>query len=269
MPSRETVLITGASTGIGFELARCFARDGYTLVLNSRHRDRLREAAQKIEAEFNCKVTALAVDLSKPDGPEKLFREAQGLQIDILINNAGVGVVGFFHQTQLEHELEMIQLNVTSLTQLTKLFLDGMIKRKRGRIMHVASTAAFQPGPLMAVYFATKAYVHSFSQATRNELRGTGVKTSLFCPGPTQTNFWQTTGMNGNSKLYKAARMSAEKAARIGYRGFLKNKAVIVPGIMNKILLLGAKFLPEILSIWSVRIIQDLKLQWLKKDRKK
>jgi short-subunit dehydrogenase len=187
----STALITGASAGIGYELAKLFAHDRYNLVLVARNRDTLEQFATELQTQFGISARAVALDLTAQSAPQLLFDQLQrdGVLVDILVNNAGYGVYGEFAQMPEQEILGQIQLNITALTLLTKLFLAPMFERRSGKIMNLASTAAFQPGPLMAVYYASKAYVLSFSEALANELRGSGVTITCFCPGPTDTNF--------------------------------------------------------------------------------
>ena len=193
---KQTALITGASSGIGADLARLFARDGYDVVLVARSEEKLREVAEGIGKE-HAGVTArvIVADLARPDAARDVVDALGGLPIDALVNNAGYGVAGPFVETDVRSELEMIQVNVVALTHLTKLLAPGMVARKRGRILNVSSTAAFQPGPLMAVYYATKAYVLSVSEALAEELRGSGVTVTALCPGPTATGFAAASNM--------------------------------------------------------------------------
>lgn len=236
--SSKTVLITGASGGIGLELARCFAADHYDLVLTSRDEEKLRLAAQMLEQEYSASVTTLAFDLSQPGSASQLFAELQQKQIEIsaLVNNAGFGDYGFFADCELEKQEQMIAVNIAALTQLTRLFLPAMIGRKSGHILNLASTAAFFPGPLMSVYFASKAYVLSFSQALSNELQNSGVTCSCLCPGPTQTDFQNRAAMR-QSRLMQGAMMDAKTVAQIGYDGLNKGRNLIVAGRWNRILI--------------------------------
>src|SRR5277367_149242 len=201
MPSAspKTALITGASFGIGLELARIFAREGYSLVLVARTADRLRQLASELEKNHGTRSLILAVDLTDPGASAYVLDQTTraDLQVDVLVNNAGFGQYGLFAENDLEECLRQIQLNITTLTHLTRLYLPAMIERKTGGILNVASTAAFQPGPLMAVYFATKAYVLHFSEALANELHGKGVTVSCLCPGPTATEFQERANAKG------------------------------------------------------------------------
>ena len=254
-----TALVTGASGGIGEELARLFAADGHDLVLVARSRDKLARLSEELEGKHGVRARVLAADLARPEAPREIFEElsAAGLTVDALVNNAGVGSYGLFAETDLESELSLLQVNVVALTHLTKLFLPGMIARRRGYVMNVASTAAFQPGPLMAVYYASKAYVLSFSEALANECEGTGVVVSALCPGPTETGFVAAVpGMN-ESKLFDRAVMDARTVAVEGYRGLLAGKAIVIPGLRNNLLARSIGFFPRGLVTKVVRGIQE------------
>ncbi len=257
----ETVLITGASSGIGFELAKLFARDGYGLVLNARDPERLNQAAKQIESRSGGPVLTAACDLSRPGGPLEISRilKEKKIEPDILINNAGYGIYGSFEKTDPARELEMIQLNILSLTHLTKLFLPAMLRKGRGKILNVASTAAFQPGPLMAVYYATKAYVYSFTRALKRELTGRGITVSVLCPGPTRSNFQDTAGIDKRIKLFQTTLMTPAQVAAIAYRKFKNGREVIIPGLVNQIFALGSWLMPEGLVIEAVHFLQKSK----------
>lgn len=231
---KETVLITGASSGIGYELAKVFASHKYNLILVSRSAKKLNELADLLRNQYDVKVDVIAHDLSQVGASKKVFDEVQSLQItvDILVNNAGVGNVGFFHETELNKDAEMIQLNITALTEMTKLFTREMVKRKKGKILNVGSTGSFAPGPYIAVYYATKAYVLSFSKAIAKELKTYGVTVTALCPGAVRTNFCKTAG-----KRDMPGAMEASVVAKLAYEGLLKNNEVIVPGVQNKILI--------------------------------
>jgi len=234
----STALITGASGGIGYELAKLFAKAHHNLVLVARNAPRLAQVANELQRQFGITVRTFALDLTEPAAPQSLFEQLQsgGIDIGILVNNAGYGRFGEFAEVPLEESLGQIQLNVTGLTELTKLFLGPMLGRRSGKIMNVASTAGFQPGPLMAVYYATKAYVISFSEALANELDGKGVTVTCLCPGATETGFAGRAG-NDESRLFKKLRpMDAKTVARAGYRGLLKGKTLVIPGFRNWLL---------------------------------
>jgi len=254
----ETVLITGASSGIGYELARLFARDGYRLVLVARNRERLAAITEELQRLSNASVILASKDLSQPRAPEELFEELQRdrVAVDVLVNNAGIGLYGLFTETDLEIELSMMRLNMVSLTHLTKLCLPHMLGHRAGKILNVASTAAFQPGPLMAVYYATKAYVLSFSEALANELRGTGVTVTALCPGPTATGFQRQARLE-RSRLFASRGMNAATVAKVGYRGLLRHDTVVIPGLRNQILAQVVRLTPRNLVTHIVRGLQE------------
>ncbi|MBZ5721980.1 MAG: SDR family oxidoreductase [Acidobacteriia bacterium] len=241
-----TALITGASGGIGYELARLFAKDHHNLVLVARSSGKLTQFANELQRQFGVSAKAVALDLGASPAPQFLFDQVQreGIAIDFLVNNAGYGRHGEFAEIPLEESLGQIQLNIIALTQITKLFLGPMMERRRGRILNVASTAAFQPGPLMAVYYATKAYVLSFSEALANELKPNGVTVTCLCPGPTETGFQERAALAG-SRLVKFGMMSAKAVANDGYRGMLAGRAVVVSGVQNWLLAESVRFAPR------------------------
>ena len=255
----KTVLITGPTSGIGYELAKCFARDGYGLVLVARSGDRLSLLKDEFEKKYGVFVKTIEKDLSKPDAPKEIFQELKkdAHPIDILVNNAGFGNYGTFYNTDLQAELQMIQLNMTSLTHLTKLFLTDMVKNTWGRILNVASTAAFQPGPLMAVYYASKAYVLSFSEALASELEGTGVTVTALCPGPTRTDFQKRAEIEGTRLVNGGLMMDSVIVAKEGYLGLMKGKTVVIPGFKNKAIAFLVRFTPRNLVTKIVRRIQE------------
>jgi short-subunit dehydrogenase len=228
-------LITGASTGIGRELPLLAATRGRTQVLVARSEDKLEELARTVSDGNGVRAESIALDLSEPEAPEALAREIQrrDITIEVLVNNAGFGSLGRFHETGVERQLEMLRLNVLALTHLTHLFLGPMLARRRGRILNVASTAGLQPGPYMAVYYASKAYVLSFSEALAEELRGTGVTSTALLPGPTRTEFQSRADM-AESRLVRFGMADARSVAEAGYRGMEAGKVVVIPGITNK-----------------------------------
>lgn len=258
---RQTALITGASGGIGYELAKLFAEDGYNVVLIARNAQKLNEIAKDFEQKYRITAKVIAKDLSIPSAPDEIFAELQQerIAVNVLVNNAGFASYGLFHELDLAAQLQMLQVNIVCLTNLTHLFLKDMVKQGSGRILNLASTAAFQPGPLMGVYYATKAYVLSFSEAIANELEGTGVSVTALCPGPTESGFQQRAAME-DSKLVSGQKiMDAETVAKIGYRGLMENKTVIVPGVKNKILAESVRFTPRKLVTKLVRNMQESK----------
>lgn len=251
--------MTGASTGIGKDLAEVCAGDGNDLVLVARRAEVLQQVARALEDKYQISVHTIAEDLTDTRAPERVVDQlkSKGLEPDILINNAGAGAYGLFLETDLKDELGSIQLNVAALTQLTKLVVPGMVRRGRGRILNVASTGAFQPGPLMAVYYATKAYVLSLSEALANELAKTGVTVSCLCPGPTRTEFQERAGMSNMFLVSKPLMASSADVARAGYKGMKRGKRVIVPGLLNKVLAFAVRLAPRWLPPAIVRQLQE------------
>ena len=257
-PNRKTALITGASGGIGYEFAKLFAQDGYNLVLVARSEQKLAQMANELSERHGILVKVLSKDLSHPATPDEIYADLQQESIDlnVLVNNAGFATYGFFTEIDLITELQMMQLNMLALTHLTKLFLQGMVEKKDGKILNLASTAAFQPGPLMAVYYATKAYVLSFSEAIANELEGTGVSVTALCPGPTQSGFQARANME-DSKLVRGGLMDTGTVARIGYRGLMEGKTIVIPGSRNRLGVLATRFVPRNMATRTVRRVQE------------
>ncbi|OOE13039.1 SDR family NAD(P)-dependent oxidoreductase [Fictibacillus arsenicus] len=256
----KTVLITGASSGIGLEFASLFAKDGYHLVLNARNESRLQEIANELKSKYGVKVTVAAKDLSNPNSADELTSElaSAGMEVDVLINNAGFAAYGSFNETSWKEEKDMIQVNIMALTALTKQLLPGMIKRNSGKILNVASIAAFQPGPLMAVYYATKAYVLSFSEAVNYELRNTNVSVTALCPGATATNFEKRANLE-SSRLFQSGAMDARDVALEGYKALKEKKSLEIPGLKNKALANLVRFLPRKSVLKIVHYVQDKK----------
>ncbi len=261
--NNKTVLITGATQGIGYELCKLFAQDEYNLILVARNEQRLNEIRKDFMDSFNVDVRVIAKDLSKADSAQEIFEQLKlgNIIVNILINNAGFGHLGKFSETDWDVEQRMIQLNITTLTQMTKLFLPDMLDLNQGAIMNVASTAAFMPGPLMAVYYATKAYVFSFSQALTNELKGTNVTVNTLCPGATETEFAKVAEMD-NSKLFSSPLMSvmdAETVARMGYKDLMNKKDLTITGAMNKMMVQSLRFSPRKTVMNLTRWLMDKK----------
>lgn len=256
-PAQKTALVTGGSSGIGLELARLFARDGYQVVLVARGAAALADAQQALTTASGASVASIAMDLSVPDASLDLMRrlEATDTRVDILVNNAAFGIYGLFAQTDLEQEVGQLQLNVVGLTQLTKLCLRGMLDRAHGRILNVASTAAFGPGPLMAVYYASKAYMLSLSQALSAEVAGTGVTVTALCPGPTWSAFQARAGIE-HIRLLSRGVMTSEAVARIGYAGLMRGERLVVPGWQNQLMRLGATLSPTGPRLRVLRYLQ-------------
>ena len=238
---KKVALVTGASAGLGVEFARQLSKRGHRLVLAARRKDRLEELAKELG-----KARAIAIDLSKKDSAAKLLAdlEANGETVDLLVNNAGFGLIGRFAELDAKRERQMIDLNVGTLTDLCRAVAPQMIARKSGGILNVASTAAFQPGPKMAVYFATKALVLSLTEALHEELKPHRVKVSCLCPGPTRTEFGDVAGFGGNGMFDKVA-MEAPEVVEAGLDGLDRNKAVVVPGLVNKLTANSGRFAPR------------------------
>jgi hypothetical protein len=244
----ETVLITGASSGIGLELAKCFAAGRSRLVLVARNTPALETLAGELRRDFKIEAIVLTADLSLPETPGKIYSElkGRGIGVDVLVNNAGFGAHGLFSELPLQRQLEMIQVNVTALVELTGLFLPGMVERRLGGVLNVASVAGFVPGPGMAVYYATKAFVLSFTEALAGELAGTGVKVMALCPGPTETNFGKVARVNG-ARLVRVASMTAKEVALEGYNTFRCGRTVDVSGWRNRLMVLLVRLMPRLL----------------------
>jgi short-subunit dehydrogenase len=246
---RRWTLVTGASSGIGAELARAFAERGRALVLTARRRERLDALATELRQRHGVAVEVFVADLAQADGPEALMGAvaARGIALDTLVNNAGFGLVGRFAELPAEGQLEMLALNIVAPTKLCRLVLPELIARRAGGILNVASTAAFQAGPNMAVYYASKAYVLSLSEALHEEARRHGVKVTALCPGPTLTEFQERAGMR-LGRFLKLGLVSAAEVARAGVRGFEAGRAVVVPGVGNRLGAVGAQLLPRFVA---------------------
>jgi short-subunit dehydrogenase len=244
---KRTALITGASGGIGLELAKLFARDAYNLVLVARNADKLAQVKTELEKRRGVTVRTIARDLSDPTSPHDIFTELDttGVQIDALVNNAGYALFGPFAEAAEQEVLDMLQVNIMALTHLTRLFLPSMLARGQGRILNLGSTAAFLPGPLMAIYYASKAYVLSFSEAIAEEVKGTGVTVTVLCPGSTETGFQKRANME-NSRLVANRRLpDAASVARAGYKAMIQGKTLEVPGLGNNMVPLMARLAPR------------------------
>jgi uncharacterized protein len=242
----RTALITGASSGIGLELAHLFARDGYRLVLVARNRGALRELGDELQSRHSVQVRIAPKDLAHPASPGELYQELQeaGIVLDVLVNNAGFGGTGPFLDTDWNNEAEMIQVNITALTHLTKLFLP-QIRAREGKVLNVASVAAFLPGPFMSIYYASKAYVLSFTEALAEELSGTGTTVTCLCPGPVVTNF-QKRARSGDSSLFKSPLLlDVRQVARAGYEGMKQGKRIVIPGWKNRAVIEGLRVSPR------------------------
>jgi short-subunit dehydrogenase len=254
-----TALVTGASSGIGLELAVLLARDRHDLVLVARRRDRLETVARGLAVEYGIRARVLPADLADPGAPAAIAEElsAAATPVDVLVNDAGFGAHGFFAALPLEEQLAMIRVNVTALTHLTGLFLPPMLERRSGRILNIASTAAFQPGPLMAVYYATKAYVLSFSEALASETAGTGVTVTALCPGPVATEFQKRAGTEKGLLVTGPLALPAREVAEAGYRDMLRGRPLVVPGAGNKTLVQALRVSPRRLVTAISRRLQE------------
>jgi len=253
----ETALITGASSGIGYELAKLFAQDHSSLVLVARNKSALDQLAAELSAKQGITVTVIVKDLAQHSSCEEILWELREkrIHIDVLVNNAGLGFHRPFLETDLSGIQEMMQVNMVALTHLTRELLPPMIEKRKGIICNVASTAAFQPGPLMAVYYATKAYVLWLSEAIANELEGTGVSVTAICPGPTTTEFQKRAGMQRSKLLDRV--MDAASVAEIGYKGMRKGKTIVITGMRNKLLAQSVRLGPRKVVTQIVRKLQE------------
>ena len=249
-PASKWALITGASSGIGYELSRKFAREGYNLILVSRDEGALQKIAVDLSSSHDVTVRVIAKDLAVSSAPQEIYRQLQeeSLPVHVLVNCAGLGTAGKFSETGISVELRIIQVNITALTELTKLFLKDMVSRQDGKILNVASTAAFQPGPFMATYYASKAYVLSFSEAIFEELENTGVTVTALCPGPTRTDFQNRAGL-AESKLFNVKGFlkiqEPVEVAEVGFEGLMRGQAIVIPGFRNRLLASIVRILPR------------------------
>lgn len=256
---RPVALVTGASSGIGRELARVLASRNTDLILVARSQPELESLAAELRAEHAVEAWVIPADLGDRAAPARLVGEVndRGLTLEILVNNAGFGAAGRFDNANLERQLQMIQVNVTALTELTGLVLSGMVRRGSGRIMNVASTAAFQPGPLMAVYYASKAFVLSFTQAVAEEVRDTGVTLTALCPGPTRTDFATVADMQGTRLFNSPLTMDARTVAEYGYRAMMRGDRVAIPGFFNRLGAFATRLAPRTLVTRLARMAQE------------
>lgn len=244
--SKKTALITGATSGIGYELTKLFAQNGFDLAIVARNMARLDKVSGEVQRGPNVTVQVIPKDLSQPTAAEEIYRELQskGIEVDVLVNNAGFNVYGPFRKTSAQKELQMMQVHMLTLTHLTKLFLPGMLKRKFGKVLNLASTASFTPGAGDAVYCATKAYVLSFSEAIAEELKGTGVTVTALCPGPTKTKFAERAEM-ADTKIFQGSLSSAAEVAQAGYRAMMQGRTTVVVGLNNELMIFSLRFSPR------------------------
>jgi uncharacterized protein len=259
---KMTALITGAGSGIGYELAKCFARDGHDLVLLARNETRLMEVAEELRNQFNIQARVLAMDLSDPETPQAVYDilEEEAIEIDCLVNNAGYAETGCFAASDLSEQLDLLEVNVSAPMILTHLFLEGMLEREYGGILNVGSTVSFVAAPKMAVYGAAKSFVLAFSEALAAELKATKIRVTCLCPGATRTGFVKRAKMEDARMAHSALVnwMSPESVARQAYTGFLKGRRIVVPGISNRALLFLNRLMPRRLSVWFTETIMGL-----------
>lgn len=257
--TKDWALITGASSGIGRDLAHCFAADGWSLILTARRLPELESLAGELSQQYGSKTLCLSQDLSLPGAAEEIFQKIRekNLQVSALVNNAGFGSYGRFAETDLESELKLLQVNISALVHLTKLFVQPMVQRKSGYVLNVGSTAGFQAGPLMAVYYASKAFVVSFSEALANELQDGGVTVTVLCPGPTETEFSQVAGLESSNLFKKMHVMKSGEVAQAGYDGLMHGKTIVIPGLMNKLTVQSNRVSPRKWVTKLVRQVQE------------
>ena len=253
----KTALITGGASGLGYELALLLAKDDYNLVLIDIDAEKLQEVKQGIETDFTVNVQIYAKDLSVVNISEEIMLELKGLPIDVLVNNAGFGLFGSFWETNWEREKQMLHLHVMTTTHLTKLVLKDMVQRGSGKILNLSSLAAFQPGPLMSLYYATKGYILSFSEAIANELKGTGVTVTALCPGPTKTSFQKVVSNASSENKITFNMANAKEVAAYGYKAMNKGKVYAIPGKFNKLLATLPRFIPRNTAATIVKRIQE------------
>jgi uncharacterized protein len=257
--AQKKALITGAASGLGLEFSKLLAADSYDLVMVDKNGEGLGQAARSIQNSFGTGAEIITKDLGETRAAAELFGEVGHYEFDILINCAGFGLFGFFTETRWPLEEAMLQLHVVNLTHLTKLVVQKMIERGSGRILNVSSLAAFQPGPLMNVYYASKAYIHSFSEALANEVKGTGVTVTVLLPGLFNTNFASSAARYSGSaeKREKVVSTTVEKVARSGIKAMMKGRIRVIPGFTNKIIVLAVRFLPRNLVLSVLRRAQE------------
>lgn len=256
---RKTGLVTGAASGLGYEFSNILAKDCYDLVLVDINEQKLMATKQEIEKKHNINIDTIICDLHDPESVELVYEQVKNKNVEILINNAGFGLFGLFAETEWEKEESMIYLHVLTMTHLTKLVLKDMLQKGSGKILNVSSVAAFQPGALMSVYYATKAYILSFSEALANEVKGTGVTVTVFCPGQTKTNFQKATASNSKKKQSKANFLTAINPAKValyGYNDMIAGNSKSVPGIINKLFVFFSKLTPSTISVSLIRKMQ-------------
>ena len=258
---QKTVLITGATKGIGYELAKLFARDSYNLVLVARNTNLLREVKKELNDDHpEIDIAIISIDLSKPGAAPEVFRntEEKGLAVDVLVNNAGIGDFGKFYREDYSRISSLLHINIIALTELTRLYLEPMVRRGDGKILNVSSVAGFMPGPYMAIYYASKAYVLSFSEAISSELAGTGVTVTTSCPGPTKTGFQQEVGSESSFLARFHLLASAKEVAEDAYKALQKGRKIEIPGIFNLTLVGTSKILTDKIKARIVKRLQEI-----------
>lgn len=255
--NNKTALVTGAASGLGLELALLLAKDSYNLILIDIDEENLQRSQEQISAENEVDIQLLTKDLSKPNVAEEIFREINQTPIDVLINNAGFGLFGTFTDTDWERESQMLNLHIMTTTHLTKLLLKGMVEKDSGRILNMSSLAAFQPGPLMSLYYASKAYILSFSEAIANELKGTGVTVTVLCPGQTNTSFQSVVSDSSSDNKIGFNIACPKSVALYGYKAMMKGKTVAIPGKINKFLATIHRFVTRGMATKIIRNIQE------------
>lgn len=253
----KTALITGAASGLGYELSLLLANDAYNLILIDIDAVKLDEVKSEIKKTYDCNVNVLVKDLSKPNVATEIMEEIDNFTIDVLVNNAGFGLFGTFSDTDWQRELDMLYVHIITSTHLTKIVLEGMVKRGSGKILNISSLAAFQPGPLMSVYYASKSYLLSFSEAIANELKGTGVTVTVLCPGPTKTAFQDVVSENVSDNKISFNMASPSDVARYGYNAMKKGKTIAIPGLFNKFLATIHRFVSRSVAAKIVRNLQE------------
>jgi short-subunit dehydrogenase len=255
--NNKTALVTGAASGLGYEFAVLLAKDSYNLILIDIDSENLEGIKKELENLYQTQVTILVKDLSIAEIADEIYKEIQDKSIDVLINNAGFGLFGTFSKTKWQRESAMLHLHIMTTTHLTKLLLNGMVERGKGRILNISSLAAFQPGPLMAIYYASKAYILSFSEAIANELKGTGVTVTVLCPGQTKTSFQQVVSKQNCDNKISFNMACPVQVAKYGYGAMMQGKTVVVPGFFNKFLSKLPRLMPRKTSASIVRKIQE------------
>jgi len=253
----KTALVTGGASGLGFEFAELLAKDSFNLFLIDIDAVKLEKTKKELQKKYNCDITILAKDLSILNIANEIVEELKHTHIDVLINNAGFGLFGTFTETDWQRESAMLHLHILTTTHLTKLLLPGMVQRGSGKILNMSSLAAFQPGPLMAIYYASKAYILSFSEAIANELKGTGVTVTVLCPGQTKTSFQEVVSEKTSENKISFNIASPKDVAAYGYKAMNKGKVVVVPGAINKILSKIPRVIPRNTAATIVRKIQE------------